>query len=59
MDVAVAAGNLVLDPERELDGRRCFFHDPIVFISGRRPQDLTNSGFSGSGDMHLRRRPRR
>jgi hypothetical protein len=50
VDVAVAARDLVLYPEREPDPCDSFFHAPIVFIQRRLPQDLTKSGFSGSGD---------
>jgi hypothetical protein len=59
MDVAVAACNLVLNAEREPDLCDHFFHVPIVFISCRRPQDLTSSGFSGSGDSRLSLESRR
>src|SRR3990170_541312 len=49
VDSAVAARHFVLYPERE-SLRGSVVHATIVFLFDRRPQDLTNSWFSGSGD---------
>ena len=59
VDVAVAAGDLVLDTERELDPCDGFVHVPIVFTTRCRAQDLTRTRFSGSGDRVKRRSRRR